>query len=707
MGRGVADCVCHEDMAIQAALKFWREFSVQEFQRELDREASEIARKQDDSETSRKKLIELSRDFKKNSTEDVRKKVSPLLKSFQVEIDALSRRSQAAEAAFLSSYKKTIEIPDPIPVLEQAVGIQQKLESAQDLKLQNSKLRETLEEYKTEFAQVTSQEVTIIRLREKLKEMEQDQEQKMALKATEQEAEIMKTFQERERELLTTSDQAVNRQKEAETKVRTLQTALETTQTELLEIKNRFDEEVHAKASELELLMVDLERYNQRALSAEKEVEILRQSGTSLPTVLTSHEKVQSERVELELELQAREKENARLVEDGVKLQANLTRLREASATQIQSLEQQLTETTEELREVKGRLSTQSDYDEIKRELDVIKMIEFSVKSSSEEDAAASETSKSTKPLEVLLLEKNRGLQNENTSLKLELSELRGHFSSLQTQHSELLQTVQEQKNLIGQLESDLLRVQPYIPHRPEAGGQAATSPSASIMSELLRDVGGGGRGGGGGGGGRGGEEEEVERVRGSDGGADSLLPIVSSQRERFRQRNMELEAECKQHRSTASILQRETDSLRADNVKLYEKIKFLQSYPGTRKTVDDREAMTRYSSQYEAQLDPFTAFSAREKERKYKQLSGPDKATLVLGRFILSNKVARMVAFFYTLLLHLLIFLVLIKLTGMESCERDMYAECAKRFTEHMQLFHPEHMDDVLKTFQEMKELG
>jgi hypothetical protein len=42
-----------------------------------------------------------------------------------------------------------------------------------------------------------------------------------------------------------------------------------------------------------------------------------------------------------------------------------------------------------------------------------------------------------------------------------------------------------------------------------------------------------------------------------------------------------------------------------------------------------------------------------------------------------------------------------------MEACERDMYAECAKRFTEHMQVFHPEHMDEVLETFKEMREMG
>ncbi|CAI8039389.1 Protein CASP, partial [Geodia barretti] len=411
-----------------------------------------------------------------------------------------------------------------------------------------------------------------------------------------------------------------------------------------------------------------------------------------LRPVSCDYSQAQSERVELELELQAREKENARLVEDGAKLQTTLSRLREASTTQIHSLEQQLAEKTELLRQVEAQLASQSDYEEIKRELDVIKMIEFSAKSSSSDSATGAEAPHPSKPLEVLLLEKNRALQNENMSLKLELSELRGHFSSLQTQHSDVLHTLQEQKDLIGQLESDLLRAQPYIPQRTEREGQATGSSSASIMSEVLRDVGGGG--------GR-------ETVVGSDGGADSLLLIVSGQRERFRQRNVELEAECRQHRTTVSVLQREADALRADNVKLYEKIKFLQSYPGTRKSVDDRDTLTRYSSEYETQLDPFTAFSAQERERKYRQLSGPDKATLVLGRFILSNKVARMVAFFYTLLLHLLVFLVLFKLAGMQSFERNMYAECAKRFTEHMQLFHPEHVDDVLRTFEEMKQLG
>ena len=46
---------------------------------------------------------------------------------------------------------------DPVPVLEQAVAVQQRLQKSQDHELQNSKLRQTLEEYKMEFAQVKSQ----------------------------------------------------------------------------------------------------------------------------------------------------------------------------------------------------------------------------------------------------------------------------------------------------------------------------------------------------------------------------------------------------------------------------------------------------------------------------------------------------------------------------------------------------------------------
>ena len=58
-----------------------------------------------------------------------------------------------------------------------------------------------------------------------------------------------------------------------------------------------------------------------------------------------------------------------------------------------------------------------------------------------------------------------------------------------------------------------------------------------------------------------------------------ALLPIVQAQRERFRQRNEELEEEQARHLQQMSTLQDQVKELQTDNVKLYEKIRYLQGY--------------------------------------------------------------------------------------------------------------------------------
>uniref|UniRef100_A0A9J8D2H1 CASP C-terminal domain-containing protein n=1 Tax=Cyprinus carpio carpio TaxID=630221 RepID=A0A9J8D2H1_CYPCA len=161
-----------------------------------------------------------------------------------------------------------------------------------------------------------------------------------------------------------------------------------------------------------------------------------------------------------------------------------------------------------------------------------------------------------------------------------------------------------------------------------------------------------------------------------SSGQMDSLLSIISSQRERFRWRNQELEANSSLQQ-TLQALQSELDSLRA-NIKLYEKIKFLQSYPN--RAGDSDDTVMRYSSQYEERLDPFTSFSKKERLRRYQSLSPWDKATLGLGHVILSNKMARTVASLYKLMLHCLVFLVLYKAAWSESIGRYCAAFCAKK---------------------------
>ncbi|XP_029372518.1 cut-like homeobox 1b isoform X7 [Echeneis naucrates] len=611
--------------------QYWKRFDLQQLQKELDATATQLANRQDESEQSRKKLIDLSREFKKNTPEDLRKQVAPLLKSFQGEIDALSKRSKEAEAAFLNVYKKIIDVP----------------------------------------------EVTIKALKEKIREYEQSLKNQAENLAQEKQLQLHNDYAEKERKLQESQDSMSSRLEEAEHKAQSLQTALETTQAELFDLKTKYDEESTAKADEIEMVMTDLERANQRAEAAQREAESLREQlslsnqsqqlsspanadpDTEQATDASSHSS-------LEAELRAKERETAQLVDDVQRLQASLTKLRETTASQITQLEQQLSSKTSILKELEEKLQKQADYEEVKKELSILKSMEFGTSDSVQD---------SSKPLEVLLLERNRSLQSESAALRIANTELSGRYAQLQLEFSAAVHTSAEQKELILKLEHDLSTIQAMssLP-RPDADGSEVSNmgniPEPIKEATAMFTVSG--------------VTPQPELPQGQ---MDSLLSIISSQRERFRSRNQELEAENRSVQQTMQALQNELDSLRADNIKLYEKIKFLQSYPSRAGGSDD--TVMRYSSQYEERLDPFASFSKRERQRRYLSLSPWDKATLSLGRVILSNKAARTIAFFYTLFLHCLVFLVLYKTAWSESIGRDCSAFCAKKYADHLHRFH------------------
>nr|KAF6366060.1 cut like homeobox 1 [Pipistrellus kuhlii] len=415
---------------VGSMFQYWKRFDLQQLQRELDATATVLANRQDESEQSRKRLIEQSREFKKNTPEDLRKQVAPLLKSFQGEIDALSKRSKEAEAAFLNVYKRLIDVPDPVPALDLGQQLQLKVQRLHDIETENQKLRETLEEYNKEFAEVKNQEVTIKALKEKIREYEQTLKNQAETIALEKEQKLQNDFAEKERKLQETQMSTTSKLEEAEHKVQTLQTALEKTRTELFDLKTKYDEEITAKADEIEMIMTDLERANQRAEVAQREAETLREQLSSANHSLQLASQIQKApdveqaievltRSSLEVELAAKEREIAQLVEDVQRLQASLTKLRENSASQISQLEQQLSAKNSTLKQLEEKLKGQADYEEVKKELNILKSMEFA-------PSEGAGTQDASKPLEVLLLEKNRSLQSENASLRISNSDLSG-----------------------------------------------------------------------------------------------------------------------------------------------------------------------------------------------------------------------------------------------------------------------------------------
>lgn len=100
-------------------------------------------------------------------------------------------------------------------------------------------------------------------------------------------------------------------------------------------------------------------------------------------------------------------------------------------------------------------------------------------------------------------------------------------------------------------------------------------------------------------------------------------MPIITSQRDRFRQRNAELEEQLLRQSDTISELRNEIKTLQADNLKLYEKVRYLESYSSNmsagpsslRNLVGNSkrdEELGKYKNLYEDHMNPFEVFKGK-----------------------------------------------------------------------------------------------
>ena len=135
---------------------------------------------------------------------------------------------------------------------------------------------------------------------------------------------------------------------------------------------------------------------------------------------------------------------------------------------------------------------------------------------------------------------------------------------------------------------------------------------------------------------------------------------------------------------------------MQADNVKLYEKIRYLQGYQQQHQRSSSSIAIpveSKYKHQYEQRLDPFTTFSNQERQRKYGQLNIVEKLILSMVHFMLSNKLARIFTFAYAVLLHGLVFMVLMWTAYSDASRREHAAtEWQQKYLDHMMEAHQEN---------------
>jgi homeobox protein cut-like len=158
-----------------------------------------------------------------------------------------------------------------------------------------------------------------------------------------------------------------------------------------------------------------------------------------------------------------------------------------------------------------------------------------------------------------------------------------------------------------------------------------------------------------------------------------SVATIVMAQRDRLRARCEALEAERDSFKRELQVQVDASESLQADNTKLFEKLRYLQSYNGginnnsnnnmnSVVSVRSGSAYTRQGSldldlealeqRYEASVDPFRQFSKSERQRKLKEMSPMERTVFVVAKTMLGTKEMRTFLFFYVLTMHLLVFM-------------------------------------------------
>ncbi len=261
---------------LQTLTQFWQEFDLPALQAALDDVATGITARQDTADEGRKALIDGMRQFKRDNDEAVRAAAAPLVKSFQNEVDSLSRRSKAAEKAFFDVYKRLADVADPVPALAQALEAHRGLSRLQDLEIECAQLRETLAGCNKEIAETRGKDKKLQELQTKVEAYDRNIDATLAEKIKGVTERMLGEYNDKLAAVEESKAESERKAAEAEARARTLERQLTEAQSKLFDAENSRMERREAKSEEMDMVMNDLEASQQRAAVAEKELEAAR-----------------------------------------------------------------------------------------------------------------------------------------------------------------------------------------------------------------------------------------------------------------------------------------------------------------------------------------------------------------------------------------------------------------------------------------------
>ncbi|CAI0450644.1 unnamed protein product [Linum tenue] len=642
---------------VSVVSNFWKEFDLEKEKSVLDEQGLRIAENQENSQKNRRKLAESTRDFKKASSEEKLGLFNSLLKGYQEEVDNLTKRAKFGENSFLNIYQKLYEAPDPYPALASISELDLKLS---ELESENRKMRLELEEFRTEATHLKNQQATIRRLEERNRQLELQMEEKVK-EIVEMKQRSLAEENQKTLEVLKDREQSLQDQlRQAKESVSNMQKLHELAQSQLFIVQAQSDEESAAKQSEVNLLMDEVERAQTRLLSLEREKGVL---WSQLQSANEDTGNKRSDNLDsssmLENSLSAKEKIISELNMELHKIETTLANEREQHINEIKRLNALINEKDVAIQDVKKELQarpTPKLVDDLRKKVKILQAVGYN--SIEAEDWEVATSGEEMSKMESLLLDKNRRMEHQVTQLKVQLSEKSSLLDTADSKIVELTSKVNEQQKLIQKLEDDILK------------GYGSKDRKGSLFEDWDLSEASGAES----------SEHLDQKHVSSDRDQSSMLKVICNQRDRFRARLNEAEEEIRQLKERIGALTQELEKSKADNVKLYGKMRYVQDYNlekvvsrgASKKHAEDLESgsssdvESKYKKIYEDDINPFAAFSKKERDQRYKELGFRDRITLSSGRFVMGNKYARTFAFFYTIGLHVLVFSCLYRMSAL-----------------------------------------
>jgi homeobox protein cut-like len=291
---------------------------------------------------------------------------------------------------------------------------------------------------------------------------------------------------------------------------------------------------------------------------------------------------------------------------------------------------------------------SQALVENMKRELRILKRLEYNADDvdADRDPEIAGGAGDDEKDLETVLVGKLRRAESELVTERTTRTDLSKEVDSLKRALADAEQTKDEAEKLVSSLERDLelaivTPVTPKTSHKKkdtvpmeenpatlqsilDPNAPPPPPPPANASPSLTPSA------------------AEKERATDDD---HSVATIVMAQRDRLRARCEALEAERDSFKRELQGQVGASESLKADNTKLYEKVRYLQNYnkgPSNRGAYNrtsggDRDLdLEALEQRYEASVDPFRQFSKSERQRKLNDMSPMERTVFIVAKTVL-----------------------------------------------------------------------